>query len=54
MCTNTPLTIDITQMIKVGIIHFFHKAQVIFEGPFHTHATTMIMPKTHAAVPKTA
>jgi hypothetical protein len=54
MCTAAPLIIDMIQMINVGIIQLFTFAQFIFDVGLESQAPTIIMPKTSAAVPKTA
>jgi hypothetical protein len=50
---SAPLTIDITQMMKIGIIHFFHLPQAIRDGPLRNQVATTTGPKTSAVVPKT-
>jgi hypothetical protein len=42
------------QIMKVDIIHFFHRAQVIFDGSLRSHEAASMIPKTSAVFPKTA
>jgi hypothetical protein len=54
ICTKAPLTIDMTQIMKTGIIHFLCLPHIILEGPFSIQNPIIMIPKIHAIVPNTA